>query len=362
MKRKKVALYDPYLDTMGGGERHILSILKVLDDMEFDIDIFWHEDLYDQIQSKLNITFNTKPQFINTWATSKAINRFQMLGQYDIFLYVTDGSYFFSSAKKNFVFCMVPLKSLYNMSSLNVLKIWNYSFISNSRFTQKYLKDWELPSNVMYPYIDQSFITDPLPDGKKPVILSVGRFFQHLHSKRQDIAIEWFKVLKKEYSEYKDYTLVLAGSLMPEDAEYMSVLQSLAEGREDIIFKTDISFLEIKKLYEDAQFYWHFAGWEVDDKAHPEAVEHLGITPLEAMSRGCITCAYNIGGPAEIIQNQTTGILFNDQQALFKNMRDIMKNKSKQTNLHQAAKEYVAKNFSYNVFKKRVEKLLLSEK
>ena len=30
MKKNAIGLYDPYLDTLGGGERHILSILQAL--------------------------------------------------------------------------------------------------------------------------------------------------------------------------------------------------------------------------------------------------------------------------------------------------------------------------------------------
>ncbi len=359
MKRKKAALYDPFLDTMGGGERHILSILQVLDAHDFDIDIFWHEDLSQQISSKLNIQFKNQPRFLNTWSTSKTITRFQMLGNYDIFLYVTDGSYFFSSAKNNYAFCMVPQKSLYQMSSLNLLKMWNYRFITNSRYTQKRLEGWEIFPEIVHPYIDQTFVQSPLSDKKKPIILSVGRFFPHLHTKRQDIAIEWFKILKQEYPEFADHTLILAGSLHPEDEEYMQSLRSLAEDRNDIVFNTNISFQELKQLYDDAQFYWHFTGWGVNEKIHPERVEHLGITPLEAMSRGCITCAYQAGGPAELITHNTTGILFTDQQALFKSMATILKHSDDQTQMMNKSKQYVTEHFSYDVFKKRVEDVLM---
>ena len=34
---KRAALYDPYLDILGGGEKHILSILKVLEDEGYEI-------------------------------------------------------------------------------------------------------------------------------------------------------------------------------------------------------------------------------------------------------------------------------------------------------------------------------------
>lgn len=358
MKRKKAALYDPYLDTMGGGEKHILSILQILNESH-DIDIFWHEDLSDVIDSKLHISFKHKPRFLNTWDTVGTLQKFQMLGAYDIFLYVTDGSYFFSSAKKNVAFCMVPQKSLYSMTPLNLLKTWNYTFISNSEYTKERLKGWEIFSEVIYPYIDSSLLHNDVITTKKPMILSVGRFFPHLHSKRQDIAIEWFKVLKKEFDMFQNYSLILAGSVQPEDEEYLHMLKGMANGRDDIIFKTNIAFEEMRTLYNDATFYWHLAGWRIDEKIHPEAVEHLGITPLEAMSSGCITCAYNIGGPAEIIKHDKTGYLFNNQQQLFEIMRDIQCDTEKQKKIQIEAKKYVVEHFSYEVFKKRVEEVLL---
>lgn len=359
MKRKKVALYDPYLDTMGGGEKHVLSILQILNKHNYDIDIFWHEDLSDEINSKLHISFKHKPRFLNTWATVGTLQKFQMLGAYDIFLYITDGSYFFSSAKKNVVFCMVPQKSLYSMTPLNLLKTWNYTFISNSEYTKERLKGWEIFSEVIYPYIDFSLLDNDIITTKKPIILSVGRFFPHLHTKRQDIAIEWFKVLKKEFELFKDYSLVLAGSVEPEDEEYLHMLKRLADGRDDIIFKTNITFEEMKQLYQDALFYWHLAGWGIDEKIHPEAVEHLGITPLEAMSAGCITCAYNVGGPAEVIRHAQTGYLFNNQQELFETMKNILSNTEIPKHMQEEAKKYVIEHFSYDVFKKRVEDILL---
>jgi hypothetical protein len=42
---KKAALYDPYLDVMGGGEKHILSILQVLEHEGYEANVFWDHDL-----------------------------------------------------------------------------------------------------------------------------------------------------------------------------------------------------------------------------------------------------------------------------------------------------------------------------
>lgn len=37
----KAAIYNPYLDTLGGGERYTLSFAKALLDKGYDVDIEW---------------------------------------------------------------------------------------------------------------------------------------------------------------------------------------------------------------------------------------------------------------------------------------------------------------------------------
>ena len=61
---KKAALYDPYLDTLGGGEKHILSIVKVLEDEGYEINIFWDKNLQNQIENRFRIQFVNKFKFL----------------------------------------------------------------------------------------------------------------------------------------------------------------------------------------------------------------------------------------------------------------------------------------------------------
>ena len=129
-----------------------------------------------------------------------------------IFFYVTDGSYFFSGAKKNFVYAMIPDKKLYSQNLINRLKLLNYQFITHSLFTQKWLKKFGIESKVIMPYLDDKLINSDIKFSKKEkIILSVGRFFSHLHSKRQDLIIQAFKKLKVKFKKFSDYKLILAG-------------------------------------------------------------------------------------------------------------------------------------------------------
>lgn len=356
MKRKTVALFNPYLDTLGGGEKHILSILQVLTNQAgFQPVIFWDTNLTKQIEDKLAIRFDTKPEFrTNVFSGNGSfMDKMAALKDIDMFFYVTDGSYFFSPAKKNYVFCMVPRKDLYSMSFMNIIKTTNYRFISNSRFTQNYLVEHGIRSRMLYPYVSDDYFALSKTKKKKNILV-VGRFFEHLHSKRQDKAIEAFRLLK-DNAEYKGYTLQLAGSVLPSDTDYLKKLQSMADSDKSIEFHINIPFKELKELYASAAFYWHFTGFDVDEKKQPHAVEHLGITPLEAMASGAITCCYKAGGPKEIIQDGTTGILFSSIDDLLTKMHNLSESTMK--DMRDDAHTYVSKHFSYPAFSRNVLEL-----
>lgn len=359
MKRKKAALYNPYLDTMGGGERHILAIMKAIEDAGYEIHIFWDKDLTNVISSKLNLEFNTPLHFHpNIFKNSSLIDKLQTLSQYDLFFYVTDGSYFFSTAKKNYVFCMVPNKDLYQLDFISQLKTKNYSFVSNSEFTQSWLKKWDINSKVIYPSLDNHFINlDPNTLQKEETILSVGRFFGHLHSKKHDVIIKAFKELhkKKEFSHLK---LILAGSLKDEDTQYFQSLVELIGEDTSIELQPNLPHAELLQLYKNAKYYWHFAGYGVNESRHPEQVEHLGITPLEAMASGCITFCYNAGGPKEIIKNGYNGFLFQDEKELFSQMNNLVNDKDLQQSIKENALTFVHEHFRFDVLKKGVWEVL----
>ncbi len=362
MKSKTVALYDPYLDVLGGGERHILSILKVLTDEGYEPTIFWERDFTKEISGKLNLAF-TKPlvfdKNIFSSSTNNLIQKMKTLSQHDILLYVTDGSYFFSPAKKTFIFSMVPDRKLYSMNFVNSLKTINSRFISNSQFTQRNLSKWGLKSDYLYPYIEDELVNlNILSLRKEKIMLSVGRFFTHLHAKRQDKMIETFIRMKKDIPEMKFYKLILAGGLKEEDKDYFGELQQLKGDDKSIILKPNVSHTELLELYKKSEIYWHFAGYDIDEEEHPEYTEHLGITPLEAQSAGCITFCYSAGGLKEIINDGENGYLFQSYDELKLKMEKYFRSEEDTLMMKNNAKAYIKKTFSYRVFAENVKKII----
>jgi glycosyltransferase involved in cell wall biosynthesis len=252
---------------------------------------------------------------------------------------------------------MVPDKNLYQLNLINRLKLLNWKFIANSFFTYQWLKKWGINSCVITPYIDERLFK--LNGQKKEkIILSVGRFFSHLHSKKQDIIIKTFKKMKQKNSLFKNFKLILAGGLKEEDKGYFNYLQKIAANNQSIIFKPNISQKELHSLYQKTAFFWHFTGYGIDENQYPQKVEHLGITPLEAMAAGCLTFCYNAGGPKILLKDGQTGFLFNNQNELIKKMTDATAHIKNQEDIKKNAYDFVLKNFSYKVFKERVKKLI----
>lgn len=357
MKRKiKVALYNPYLDVMGGGEKHILSILKVFSEMNAEISVFWNNNL----SKKINKRFLLQSLKISNWLPSLktlgTLKTLKNLASFDYFFYVTDGSYFFSLAKKNFVFCMVPNKKLYNLNLINRIKLWNYNFISISPYTTKWLRKWGINPITIPPHVDDDFFLNEKVK-KEKIILSVGRFFPQLHSKNQEKIIKIFKQLKDQHKEFLNYKLILVGGLKKEDEKYFNQLKLTAKNDPSIIFRPNILVDELKKLYKLSTYFWHLTGLGIDEEKNPEKVEHFGIAPLEAMASKCLTFCHNSGGPKEIIKDKKTGFLFKNDKELIEKMIMIEKNNNLKRKIIINGVKYLKDNFNYKLLKEKVLKL-----
>lgn len=359
MKKKlRIALYNPYLDTLGGGEKHILSIIKALSSDHSEPTIFWNENLTLPIYKRFNLQLPKTTSWISTnKLLGSSLKTMNTLRNYDYFFYVTDGSYFFSSAKKNYVYCMVPDPKLYRLNLVNRCKLLNYKFISISDYVSEHLKKYGIDPITITPYIEEDFfIKNPIK--KEKIILSVGRFFPQLHSKNQKKIIDTYMMLKRADRSFNDYKLILAGGLKKEDRRYLAELRSLAKKDSSIIFKPNINSDEIKTLYRKADYFWHLTGLGNDERKHPELVEHFGISPLEAMASGCIVLCHNSGGPKKIIDNRKTGFLFDNENELVKTMINIENDNLLKSKIRRNGEDFVKKSYNYHIFENKVLKYL----
>lgn len=305
----KIAIYSPYLDTFGGGEKYMMTIAQVLSS-DSSVEVFLDQHLKDiggdYLKSELSKRFNlnlTKVNFISApiGKDSSFFSRSFFLKNYDLLFYLTDGSIFFPTSEKNILHIQSPLVGQPANSIWGKLKLksWNL-IIYNSKFTENYSKkNWPLSAQVIYPPVDVDKIK---PLKKKKYILSVGRFFGYLKDKKHEVLIRVFKELFEKRS-VKEWSLHLAGSAGKGDQEYFEQLQNLAKGV-PIKFYPNLAYNDLVELYGESSIYWHASGYGETD---PTKMEHFGISTVEAMSGGCVPVAIGKGGQLEIIEDKISG-------------------------------------------------------
>lgn len=340
----RAGIYDPYLDTLGGGERYILTVAEILLKRGYQVDLFWNGDQSlltkakdrfsleldglnfvpdifgltpknidliedNEILTKMAKNFQTKISFLKK--IKKFITNFQITRRYDIFFYLSDGSLPLLFSKHNLLHAQVPFN--FNLTTrdkiLNFFKIKFFKeIVCNSKFTAKIIDQlYHKHSIVIYPPVD---IDKFLESDQTNTILSVGRFDNVLNAKRQDILINAFLKLSKTNPKWK---LILAGGSLdaPNKNNYLRHLKLLAQNL-PVEFVVNPPFSELRALYSHSKIYWHAAGYGVNQNLHPEETEHFGIAVVEAMASGAVPLVVNRGGLPEIITNNQNGFLWED--------------------------------------------------
>ena len=350
----KVAIYSPYLDTFGGGERYMMTIAEILS-VESSVDILLDQHLQelgaDYLKDTLSKRFNLnlqKATFINApiGKHSSAVSRILFLKKYDVFVYLTDGSIFFPTAKKNILHIQSPLVGEVNSLRRKIkLSGWDL-IIYNSKFTEENSKkNWPLSSQVIYPPVDVEKIK---PLKKKRYVLSVGRFFGYLKDKKHEILIQTFRELF-ETGKINGWSLQLVGSAGERDTDYLEELQALAKGL-PVKFYPNLDYGKLIKLYGQSSIYWHVAGFEETD---PTKMEHFGISTVEAMAAGCVPVVIGKGGQLEIIEDKISGYLWETLEDLKGFTLELISNQNLQDKMSKNATRR-AQNFSKSKFEESI--------
>lgn len=349
----KIALYSPYLPKhTGGGEKYLFDCAKILEEEGHEVNIVISsekelkiseiEEIRKKYENFLNCSL-AKINFIASPLYTKAsfLKKLLWTAKFDVLYYQTDGSLFFSLAKKNVLHIQVPLK-LDKSSFLEKLKLANWQVKNtNSEFTKKYIeKFWGTKINFVHqPYVNAQEFSNQSnwQEKKENIILSVGRFFCQLHSKRQDVLINFFKdLVKLDPSTLSTWKLVLLGK--KEDEEYASKIASLIKDLNVEIIH-DANRLDLLKIYEKASIYWHASGFEINEDIEPEKVEHFGISTLEAMAAKALPIVINKGGQKEILGENLNICLWNDENDCLAKTLELIKNKVEREKLAELAYE-----------------------
>lgn len=340
----RAAIVNPYLDTLGGGERYTLGVATSLVKMGYEVDIEWRDR---NILRSLSERFGVDVGEINV---KDNVNKGD---GYDLCFWVSDGSIPSFRARRNFLHFQVPFQNVSGNSLLNKMKFFRVEkVICNSYLTKNVIdEEYSVKSVVIYPPVGVDRIRSRR---KKNIILFVGRFSQLKQVKNQHLLIEIFKSLSKSI---KDWELVLAGGSEVGAKEYLDKIKTKAKGLNVRIIESP-SFKELMFLLGEAKIFWSAVGYGVNENKNPEMVEHFGITVVEAMAAKVVPIVVAAGGHKEIIDNGVNGFLWRTKRELIRLTKTLISDKKLMVSLAKNAHE-ASKIYKYERFEKEVSDLVL---
>lgn len=340
----RAAIHDPYLDTLGGGERYVMTAASVFKKNGWDVYVEWGDGkILNKLENRLGLNL-------------KGINIVSSINKgkgYDLCFWLSDGSIPNLQAVKNTLHFQVPFRDVGGESLFNRLKLRKiHKIVCNSQFTKKFIdEEYNTKSIVVYPPVD---VDSFKPLKKENVILSVSRFSQLLQAKHQDILVRVFKNMVR--GGLKGWKFILVGGSDVGGKEFVRRLKLEARGYPiEIIENPD--FNQLKQLYGKAKIFWSASGFGTDEEKEPEKVEHFGITVVEAMAAECVPVVVNKGGHKEIIKDETLGILWDTENQLISGTLMLITNeKSLETISDNAGNK--SQDFSLKVFENEIIKLV----
>lgn len=353
----KVALYSPYLDTFGGGEKYILTIAEILSKTaKVDVLLGTHLHNLDTVKFRNKIGSLHKIDLTNVNFTkapigegSSSVKRIFFLKSYGILFYLTDGSLFFSTAKKSFIHFQVPLILKDTLSNRLKLKSFKKA-IYNSEFTKVGIeRNLKIKGEVIFPPVNVKLFK---LKRKKKQILSVGRFYGFLKDKKHAVLIEAFRKLITD-NKLGDWSLHLVGAASESDQDYLKELKNIGQ-KLPIFFYPNLPYEELVLLYEESAIYWHAAGFGESD---PSKMEHFGITTVEAMAAGCVPIVINKGGQLEIVEDQVSGFFWQDIEEMIKKTLLVIENTDTMKKVGNNAVKR-SKLFSKEIFEQKILQLI----
>ncbi|HUD44625.1 MAG TPA: glycosyltransferase family 4 protein [Patescibacteria group bacterium] len=351
----RIGLYDPYLDTLGGGEKYMFDA-AVCFSQSHDVAFFWPEEQKEFIVKQAKERFGLNIENVSFAGNvfnkkTSLLEKFLLTNKYDLIIYLSDGSIPFLFAKKNVLMFQHPVDWVKPgiLTKIKLLKI--NKIICNSLFTKEHIdRTFNKDSLVVFPAAESVFEKGIK---KENIILSVGRFTASMNAKKQDVLIDIFIKFSKKMPEWK---LILAGGILDSDKEFLNSLKKKV-GDFPIELMPNVSRTELISLYNRSKIYWHGAGFGENIEKHPERTEHFGIATVEAMSAGCVPIIFAAGGQKEIVENNENGLYWLTLEELEEKTVSVIQDKKMWEKLSLQAKEK-AEQFSAKEFQQKLQSLL----
>lgn len=355
----RIGLFDPYLDSLSGGEKYMLSIASCLA-QEHEVFVFWDKNKEVEIRQialrKLGIDLSSVKFYKNIFDKNESlVARFFESRKFDAIVYLSDGSIPLVGTDL-FIHLQFPVEWIDGKSIKTRIKLaFVKKIFCNSYFTKSFIdKKFNVKSDILYPPVDLHVIKNTK---KENIILHVGRFdvnSQESNYKKQNVMIDIFKKMVDEGLRNWKFRLVVG--VREQDKDKLNKLRKMSEGY-PIEMMINISNKELWEHYSKAKIYWHATGYGEDLQKYPEKAEHFGITTVEAMGAGCVPVVFNAGGQREIIEDSKSGYLYNNLEDFVSRTNALIKDENLLKKMSEASIRR-SDVFSGNRFCKNVKNII----
>jgi len=347
----KIAIFHDYFGAIGGGERVVLLLARILD---ADIITTDTEALRKMDPHVRVISLGPTPKY-RGYKQVAAFLKFYLCdfsGKYDLFIFSGNWAHYAAHRHHpNIWYCHTPVRAFYDLyqvflQRLDILsrqefRIWSQiqrrldqrsvtnldMIITNSENVQRRVRrTYGREADVIYPPVCTSrFYSSSYGD----FWLSVNRIYPE---KRIELQLEAFRDLPEE-------KLIIAGGYADGDhaAGYLKKLQQQLPP--NVTMVGEVSEQELLQLYASCK---GFICTALD--------EDFGLTPLEAMASGKPVIAVDEGGFRETVTPQT-GVLVEPSQI---NIVNAIKTLSRNPESYREACIARAREFDLTIFTKRM--------
>lgn len=370
----KILFYDWSLHIIGGGQKVNCKIIEHLSKKHkvdvltlYPIEKKILEKYYSVDLSKVLITnlFNkTKihTSLLKLFASNKVSN---ISKNYDLFFNGDAQEAINPKAEYNIMYCHFfefkwyrPSRGLFDFFKLILLYIFRtlkgnyskkYKVYCNSLFTKKWLKKlWKLDAEIIYPFIE---IPNNLSGKKQNLIISTGRLSP---DKNYEFFIDCFKEIYDSVG--KDYRGIIAATVDKKSEEYYNTLIKRINNY-PIEIRKNLNNKEINQLCNRSKIFLMGKGLGIDETKYPALLENFGMSPVEAMSYGCVPVVLNKAGYKETVENNKSGFLFNSKKEAIRKLKHLIKDDSLRKKMSKNSVER-AKKFSLQRMQKEIDEIL----
>lgn len=358
----RIGIFDPYLDSLSGGEKYMLTIAKCLAS-KHDVFIFWDpkkgKEIKDKAYEKLGIDISSVAFSQNIFSRNISFaSRISSSKKYDCIIYLSDGSIPFVLSKLyiHFQFPVEWVKTNYIKTKFKLNRI--SSILCNSFFTKGYIdRKFGVNSRVLYPPIHIPILNNIK---KENIILNVGRFGLNTDGsnyKKQDVLVKVFRTMVD--NGLKKWSLVLIIGSEDKDLDKLMELKKLSKGYPISLIENPSNNI-LWEYYNKSNIYWHATGFGEDLVNHPERAEHFGISTVEAMGLGAVPVVINAGGQKEIVKNGESGFLWNTIDEIIDDTNKLIRSENLLKKMSKVAIER-SKKFSGDRFCKELSDVIFAK-